>query len=63
LSFARVDFLLKFNISFDDVLVDADRGGEKTNGPKCVPPVYLLDPGETLVNLSARVGFDLANDG
>src|SRR5215468_2770959 len=50
-------------ISFDDVFVDSDRGGEKADGPKFVPPVCLLDPGETLTNLSARVGFDLANDG
>ena len=54
---------MKFNISFDDVFVDSDRGGEKTNGPKFVPPVCLLDPGKTLANLSARVGLDLANDG
>ncbi|MDQ3960778.1 MAG: hypothetical protein M3255_11115, partial [Pseudomonadota bacterium] len=39
-----VDFLQKLNISFDDVFVDPDRGGEKTNRPKFVPPVYLLDP-------------------
>src|SRR5919109_3695926 len=63
LYFARVDFLLKLNISFDDVFVDSNRGGEKTNGPKFVSPVYLLDPGKTLANLSARIGFDLTNDG
>src|SRR5882672_10525806 len=62
LCFARVDFLLKLNISFDDVFVDHDRGGEKTDGPKFVPPVYLLDPGKTLANFPTRVGFDLAND-
>src|SRR6266478_2328637 len=62
LCFARVDFLLKLNISFDDVFVDPDRGGEKTDGPKFVPPVYLLDPGKTLANFPTRVGFDLAND-
>ena len=35
---------------------------KKTDGPKFVPPVYLLDPGETLANFPTRVGFDLAND-
>src|SRR5215470_18769682 len=63
LYFARVDFLLKLNISLDDVFVDPDRGGEKTNGPKLVPPVYLLAPGETRANFPTRVGFALANDG
>ena len=63
MGFTRVDFLLKLHISFDDVFIDSNRGGEKTNRPKFVPPVYLLDPGETLANLSARVGFDLANNG
>jgi hypothetical protein len=63
LYFARVDFLLKLNISFDDVFVDPDRGGEETDGSKFVPPVYLLDPGKTLANLPARIGFDLSNDG
>jgi len=63
LSFARVDCLLTCNISFADGLVDADRRGEKTNGPTCVPPVYLLDPGQPLAHLSARVGFERANDG
>jgi hypothetical protein len=63
LYFARVDFLLKLHISFDDVFVDPDRGGEKTDGPKFVPPVYLLDPGKTLANFPTRVGFDLSNDG
>ena len=62
LCFARVDFLLKLNISFDDVFVDPDRGGEKTDGPKFVLPVYLLDPGKPLTNFPTRVGFDLAND-
>ena len=62
LCFTRVDFLLKLNISFDDVFVDPDRGGEKTDGPQFVPPVYLLNPGETLANFPTRVGFDLAND-
>jgi hypothetical protein len=62
LNFARIDFLLKLNISFDDVFVDPDRGGEKTDGPKFVPPVYLLDPGKTLAHFPTRVGFDLAND-
>src|SRR5215510_9639825 len=62
LCFARVDFLLKLNISLDDVFVDPDRGGEKTDGPKFVPPVYLLDPGETLAHFPTRVGFALAND-
>src|SRR3989442_13331581 len=62
LYFARVDFLLKLNISFDDVFVDPDRGGEKTDGQKFIPPVYLLDPGKTLANFPTRVGFDLAND-
>src|SRR5437867_6590968 len=63
LYFARVDFLLKLHISFDDVFVDPDRGGEKTDGPEFIPPVYLLDPGKTLANSPTRVGFDLANDG
>src|SRR5215510_11713184 len=62
LCFTRVDFLLKLHISFDDVFIDPDRGGEKTDGPKFVPPVYLLDPGKTLANFPTRVGFDLAND-
>src|SRR5215831_7508931 len=62
LHFARIDFLLKLNISLDDVFVAPDRGGEKTDGPKFVPPVYLLDPGETLANFPTRVGFDLSND-
>jgi hypothetical protein len=31
LEFARVGFLLKFHISFDDVFVDPDRGGEETD--------------------------------
>ena len=60
--FARVDFLLKLNISFDDGFVDPDRGGEKTDGPQFVPPVYLLDPGKTLANFPTGVGFDLSND-
>jgi hypothetical protein len=62
LCFARVDFLLKLNRSFDDVFVDPDRGGEKTDGPKFVPPVYLLDPGKTLAHFPTRVGFALSND-
>jgi hypothetical protein len=62
LCFTRVDFLLKLNISFDDVLVDSDRGGEKTDGPQFVPPVYLLNPGKTLAHFPTRVGFELAND-
>jgi len=62
LCFARVDFLLKLNISFDDVFVDPDRGGEKTDGPKFVPPVYLLDPGKSLAHFPTRVGFDLSDD-
>src|SRR4030095_1767741 len=62
LYFARVDFLLKLNISLDDVFVDPDRGGEKTDGPQSVPPVYLLDPGKTLAHFPTRVVFDLAND-
>ena len=40
LEFARVDLLLKLHISFDDVFVAPDRGGEKTDGPQCVPQVY-----------------------
>jgi hypothetical protein len=63
LDFARINFLLKLTISFDDVFVDPDRGGEKTDRPKFVPPVHLLDPGKTLANLSARIGFDLAHNG
>ena len=62
LYFARVDFLLKLHISFDDVFVDPDRGGEKTDGPKFVPPVNLLDPGKALPNFPTRVGFDLSHD-
>jgi hypothetical protein len=62
LYFARVDFLLKLNISFDNVFVDPNRRGEKTDGPKFVPPVYLLDSGKTLANFPTRVGFDLSND-
>ena len=59
---ACVDFLLKLDISFDDVFIDPDRGGEKTDGPQCVPPVYLLDPGKTLANFPTRVGCDLSHD-
>ena len=33
LYFARVDFLLKLDISFDDVFVDPDCGREKTEYP------------------------------
>ena len=58
LCFARVDFLLKLHISFDDVFVDPDRGGEKNRRPKFVPLVYLLNPGETLAHLPACMGFD-----
>jgi hypothetical protein len=43
LSFARVDFLLKLNLSFDDVFVGPNRGGENTDEPTCVLPVYLED--------------------
>jgi len=63
LYFARIDFLLNLNISFANVFVNPDRGGAKTDRPKFVPPVYLLDPGETLANRSACIGFDLANNG
>ena len=35
---------------------------KKTDGPKFVPPVHLLDPGKTRANFPTRVGFDLSND-
>jgi zinc-finger of transposase IS204/IS1001/IS1096/IS1165 len=62
LYFARIDFLLKLNIPFDDIFIDPDCGGEKTNRPKFIPPVNLLDPGKALANFPTRVGFDLSHD-
>jgi hypothetical protein len=55
LDFARIDFLLKLHISFDDVFVDPDRGGEKTDRPKFVPPIYLLNPGILYRTLSQGI--------
>lgn len=63
LQFAGVDLFLKLNISFDNVFVDPDCGGEKTNRPKLIPPIYLFDPGKALTDLPTRVGFYLSNDG
>ena len=63
LDFARIDFLLTLHLSLDDVCVDPDRGGETTDGPTCVPPVYLLAPGKTLAHRSTRLGFALAHHG
>jgi hypothetical protein len=59
--FARGDLLLKLHIALDDVCVAPDRGGEKTDGPPCVPPVSLLEPGETLAPGPTRGGVALAN--